>query len=93
MGAFSIYVCGLGDVRVLFLEKGESRHATALRGARSRFEGPIGSFSMYVCGLSDVRALFFRENTPAGSDSGLRPPQGQSRFWNRWGLFLCTFVV
>ena len=33
----------------LFLEKGESRHATALRGARSRFEGPIGSFSMYVC--------------------------------------------
>ena len=47
---------GLGDVRVLFLEKGESRHASALRGARSRFEGPIGSFSIYVCGLGDVRA-------------------------------------
>ena len=31
-----------------------------LRGARSRFEGPIGSFSMYVCGLGDVRALFWR---------------------------------
>ena len=30
-----------------------------LRGARSRFEGPIGSFSMYVCGLGDIRALFF----------------------------------
>ena len=29
-----------------------------LRGAQSRFEGPIGSFSMYVCGLGDVRALF-----------------------------------
>ena len=45
-----------------------------LRGARSRFEGPIGSFSMYVCGLGDVRTLFFRENTAAGSDSayGLR---------------------
>ena len=84
-----MYVCGLGDVRALFLEKGESRHATALRGARSRFEGLIGSFSMYVCGLGDVRALFFRE---AGSDSGLRPLQGQSRFWNRWGLSLCTFV-
>jgi len=54
-----MYACSLGDVRVLFLEKGESRHATALRGARSRFEGPIGSFSMYVCGLGDVRALFF----------------------------------
>ena len=49
-----------GDVRALFLEKGESRHATALRGARSRFEGPIGSFSMYVCGLGDIRALFWR---------------------------------
>ena len=49
MGAFSIYVCDLGDVRALFLEERESRHATALRGARSRFEGPIGSFSMYVC--------------------------------------------
>ena len=53
-----MYACSLGDVRVLFLEKGESRHATALRGARSRFEGPIGSFSMCVCGLGDVRALF-----------------------------------
>ena len=53
-----MYACSLGDVRVLFLEKGESRHATALRGARSRFEGPIGSFSMYVCGLGDVRAFF-----------------------------------
>lgn len=30
-----------------------------LRGARSRFEGPIGSFSIYVCGLGDIRALFF----------------------------------
>ena len=30
-----------------------------LRGARGRFEGPIGSFSIYVCGLGDVRALFF----------------------------------
>ena len=49
MGAFSIYVCGLGDVRALFLEERESRHATALRGARSRFEGLIRSFSMYVC--------------------------------------------
>ena len=29
-----------------------------LRGARSRFEGPIGAFSMYVCGLGDVRLLF-----------------------------------
>ena len=45
-----------GDVGALFLEKGESRHATALRGARSRFEGPIGSFFIYVCGLGDVRA-------------------------------------
>ena len=44
------------DVVALFLEKGESRHATALRGARSRFEGPIGSFFIYVCGLGDVRA-------------------------------------
>ena len=42
MGAFSIYVCGLGDVRALFLEERKSRHATALRRARSRFEGPIG---------------------------------------------------
>ena len=56
MGAFSIYVCGLGDVWALFLEESESRHATALRGARSRFEGPIGSFSIYICGLGDVRA-------------------------------------
>ena len=53
-----MYACSLGDVRVLFLEKGESRHATALRGARSRFEGPIGSLFIYVCGLGDVRALF-----------------------------------
>ena len=60
-----MYACSLGDVRVLFLEKGESRHATALRGARSRFEGPIGSFSMYVCGLGDIRALLWRrEKTP-----------------------------
>ena len=35
-----MYACSLGDVRVLFLEKGESRHATALRGARSRFQRP-----------------------------------------------------
>ena len=45
-----------------------------LRGARSRFEGPIGSFSIYVCGLGDVRALFLERIhrpglTPAG---GLR---------------------
>ncbi len=53
-----MYVCGLGDVRALFLEERESRHATALRGARSCFEEPIGSFSMYVCGLGGVRALF-----------------------------------
>ena len=58
MGAFSMYVCGLGDVWALFLEKRESRHATTLRGARSRFEGPIGSFSIYVCGLGNVRVLF-----------------------------------
>ena len=56
-----------------------------LRGARSRFEGPIGSFSMYVCGLGDVRALFFRE---AGSDSGLRPPQGQKSVLEHHGGFL-----
>ena len=51
-----MYVCDLGDVLALFLEESESRHATTLRGARSRFEGPIGSFSIYVCGLGDVRA-------------------------------------
>ena len=45
-----------GDVVALFLEERESRHATALRGARSRFERPIGSFSIYVCGLGDVWA-------------------------------------
>lgn len=54
-----MYVCGLGDVRALFLEERESRHATALRGARSCFEEPIGSFSMYVCGLGGVRRCFF----------------------------------
>ena len=30
-----------------------------LRGARSRFEGPIGSFSIYACGLGDEWALFY----------------------------------
>ena len=62
-----MYACSLGDVRVLFLEKGESRHATALPGARSRFEGPIGSFSIYVCGLGDEWALFLKKKslTPA----------------------------
>ena len=55
-----MYVCDLGDVLALFLEESESRHATTLRGAQSRFKGPIGSFSMYVCGLGDVRALFWR---------------------------------
>ena len=54
-GGFLYILLYKGDVRVLFLEKGESRHATALRGARSRFERPIGSFSIYVCGLGDVR--------------------------------------
>ena len=49
-----MYACSLGDVRVLFLEKGESRHATALRGARSRFEGPIGSNYNYPLYLGDV---------------------------------------
>ena len=48
-GGFLYILLYKGDVRALFLEKGESRHATVLRGARSRFEGPIGSFSMYVC--------------------------------------------
>ena len=57
-GGFLYILLYKGDVRALFLEKGESRHATALRGARSRFEGPIGSFSMYVCALGDIRALF-----------------------------------
>ena len=70
-----MYACSLGDVRVLFLEKGESRHATALRGARSRFEGPIGSFSIYVYGLGDEWALFLKKKslTPA---CGLRRVKG-----------------
>ena len=64
-GGFLYILLYKGDVRALFLEKGESRHATALRGARSRFEGPIGSFSMCVCGLGDIRALLWRrEKTP-----------------------------
>ena len=53
-----MYVCSLGDAVALFLEERESRHATVLRGARSRFDGPIGAFSIYVCRLGDVRALF-----------------------------------
>ena len=51
-----MYVCGLGDVVALFLEERKADTLLRLRGARSRFEGPIGSFSMYVCGLGDVRA-------------------------------------
>ena len=50
-----MYACSLGDVRVLFLEKGESRHATALRGARSRLQGGFFHpylFSKYVKVLS-----------------------------------------
>ena len=56
MGAFSMYVCGLGDVVALFLEERKADTLLRLRGARSRFEGPIGSFFIYVCGLGDVRA-------------------------------------
>ena len=50
-----------------FRRREKSRHATALRGARSRFEGAIGSFSMYVCGLGDEWALFLKKKslTPA----------------------------
>ena len=55
-GDFLYILLYKGDVRALFLEKGESRYATALRGAQSRFEGQIGSFSIYVCGLGDVWA-------------------------------------
>ena len=55
-----MYVCGLGDVVALFLEERKADTLLRLRGARSRFEGPIGSFSIYVCGLGDVRALFWR---------------------------------
>ena len=87
-----MYACSLGDVRVLFLEKGESRHATALRGARSRFEGPIGSFSMYVCVNVMLGHCFDGNHRPGLTPAcGLR--RAKSRFWNRWGLFLCTFVV
>ena len=45
---------------------------------------------MYVCGLGDERALFLkkRENPPsAGSDSGLRPPQGQKSVLEPMGAF------
>ena len=70
-----MYVCGLGDVGALFWRRGKADTLLCLRGARSRFEGPIGSFSIYVCDLGDVRALFCWE-TLAGSDSGLRPSQG-----------------
>ena len=54
-----MYVCGLGDVVALFLKERKADTLLRLRGARSRFEEPIGSFSMYVCGLGDVRALFW----------------------------------
>lgn len=30
---------------------------------------------------------FFRENTPAGSDYGLRPPQGQKSVLEQMGAF------
>ena len=53
-----MYVCGLGDVVALFLKERKADTLLRLRGARSRFEEPIGSFSMYVCGLGDVRAFF-----------------------------------
>ena len=33
----------------------------------------------------------FREPPPAGSDSGLRPPQGQSRFWESIFLLLLSY--
>ena len=45
---------------------------------------------MYVCGLGDERALFLkkRENpSSAGSDSGLRPPQGQKSVLEQMGAF------
>ena len=45
-----------GDVVALFLEERKADTLLRLRGARSRFEGPIGSFFIYVCGLGDVRA-------------------------------------
>ena len=38
MGAFSMYVCGLGDVVALFLEERKADTLLRLRGARSRFQ-------------------------------------------------------
>ena len=35
----------------------------------------------------------FREPPPAGSDSGLRPTQGQSRLWERIRFFPYPFVL
>lgn len=35
----------------------------------------------------------FREPPPAGSDSGLRPTQGQSRLWKLIRFFLYPFVL
>ena len=51
----------------LFLEERKADTLLRLRGARSRFEGPIGSFSIYVCGLGDEWALFLKKKslTPA----------------------------
>ena len=51
---------------------------------------------MYVCGLGDERALFLkkRENPPsAGSDSGLRPPQGQKSVLEQMGAFSIYFCI
>ena len=40
---------------------------------------------MYVCDSGDVRALFLEKD---GSDSGLRPPQGQKSVLEYHGGFL-----
>ena len=68
-----MYVCGLGDVVALFLEKGESRHATALtRSPKSFFERGL------FISIRD-RYYFFRLRN--GGDAGCELTEERSDAW------------